>query len=599
MMVSVEGCLDRIRRRAAGWRERPKRKGLARGAAYFGCGFLLSGARLWGQMQPLALAPVLAGGGWCSFIAGLGSALGYWVFWQEQGIQGMIWSLGALVISGAGLRHLWAACVVAATGLAFQTAGTGVLALRIFIAALCGLWDGGVTRTTRQLAWGCGVLSLAGISPQLGALAVGFSAAAATLPWAVMAGLGADVGGGADISLTAAVCVSFFLRRGIGQRGNLLSPGLACVLLMALQGRFAPETLFCVILGSGLGAAVAFKRLPVSHRGGAQVRLEQTARVLNRLQRQLLEFDPGEPDADALAEQVVAESCGICELKEQCRIRGRLDGAFLQREDPFLCRKPGLAVASLRQGRRELRRIKASRAAQQACREALAQQYGFLSDALHSLADRLGGNGRRVPRFRIQVSARSQGRGLGDGDRVAAFPGTECRFFVVLCDGMGTGKGASSESRWASAMIREMLTAGLPPETVLGSLNSQLALTQRAGAVTVDLMEVRLDSGRAWVYKWGAGQSLLLRRKRYQVVGASGPPPGLDVGKRGENVSHVALDRGEVLLLISDGVRTERAALWAAFSGTAGTGEIAEKVLHDGGSREDDATVVAVRLQKV
>ena len=74
-----------------------------------------------------------------------------------------------------------------------------------------------------------------------------------------------------------------------------------------------------------------------------------------------------------------------------------------------------------------------------------------------------------------------------------AFSGSDCRYFVVLCDGMGTGLGAARDGQQAGKLLRQMLTAGFPAEHALESLNSLLVLRGRAGAVTVDLAELRLD----------------------------------------------------------------------------------------------------------
>ena len=119
-----------------------------------------------------------------------------------------------------------------------------------------------------------------------------------------------------------------------------------------------------------------------------------------------------------------------------------------------------------------------------------------LADALRQLADRLPGRSRRPWRYRVQVSARSKSRQRRDGDRVAAFAGPEGRFYVLLCDGMGTGPEAAAESRETVGLVMQMLQSGLTPGAVLGSINSQLALTQRGGAVTLDLAELHPDTGR-------------------------------------------------------------------------------------------------------
>lgn len=621
MMVSMETCLLRLRRKAQAWREKPGVAWLEHGVLCFGGGFLLSGARLWGQMQPLALGLILGTTGWRCVFAAAGSAVGYRILWQQEGLQGMVWTAGALLLAlvlplletGQRLRALMAAaaaCLVSGTHLAFPgrwtQADTPVLLLRMVMAAGCaGLGAEAVSgrnRGLRWMGWGCMVLSVGSLLPAVGYAAAGFAAAGAPLPGAMMAGLGADLGGAGAVSVTAAVCLACFLQRVPVEKpwAQLLAPGTACLLLMVLQRKWDLGQMVWMTAGGAVGALLP-RRLPApgrSGRGMAQVRLEQTARVLGLFQRQLLEYTPAKPDVSALVQQMKMNSCDSCSLRSDCHVQGRLDEALVQREEPFLCRRPELAMAELRRAREQLRRMKAARAAQEEYRTALVQQYGFLTDMLHGLADRLTDRPQKRARFRVQVSARSRGREIADGDRVSAFSGAECRFFVVLCDGMGTGLGAAEESRQASNLIRQMLGAGLPPETVLGSLNSQLALMNRGGAVTVDLAEVRLDSGKVWLYKWGAGPSVLLRGRKSVMVGSSGPPPGLGVGEGRENVSHVALDRQEVLLMLSDGVGTDKADRWADFAETARLGDLAQRVLADGGSREDDATVVAVRLIK-
>ena len=229
---------------------------------------------------------------------------------------------------------------------------------------------------------------------------------------------------------------------------------------------------------------------------------------------------------------------------------------------------------------------------------ALVQQYGFLSDALRDLSDHLPDRSRdKLPRCRVQVSARSRGKELADGDRVSAFPGTGCRYYVLLCDGMGTGLGAAEESRQASELIKDMLTAGMTPGAVLGSINSQLTLMERGGAVTVDLAELRLDTGRVWLYKWGAGPSWILRRKRLIQVGSSGPPPGLGVTVGRESVSRASLGLGDSLVMLSDGVDTGNAKSWPAMARNADPGTLAAQILSCAGNQGDDATAVVIRLQ--
>jgi len=143
-------------------------------------------------------------------------------------------------------------------------------------------------------------------------------------------------------------------------------------------------------------------------------------------------------------------------------------------------------------------------------------------------------------------------------------------------------------------LVMQMLQSGLTPGAVLGSINSQLALTQRGGAVTLDLAELHPDTGRVWLYKWGAQPSVLLRRCRSHSVGSPGPPPGLGVTRGRESVSRVRLLPGDSLLLLSDGVSQSQAPTWAKLPAATPPGTLAAQILTP--PTPDDATAIVIRL---
>ncbi len=614
--MTAETVLLRVKRQGEQWLERPG----VQWAACFGGGLLLSSLRLWSRMQPVAMGFTAASTGWRCCAAALGSGLGYLLFWGEEGYQGAAWALGALLLAlilplldggrRARLRlTLGCMCLVSGTGLAFGLAGVmgpELLFLRIALAGASVLVAesalAGGDRLSRWLGCGAVVCALAGLHTWLGWLAVGFACAAAPLPASLAAALGAELGARAEIPLTAATALSFYLARLLpqGDWRGLAAPPLACSILMGLCRMWNPWLLVWMGLGAAAGATVPWRMTAVPRRsrvGAAQVRLEQTARVLGRFQRQLLEFVSPALDIHGLAQQMKQNACGACPARGSCVEQKRLNEELLTGEEEFQCRKALQAGNALHRSREQLRRIRASRAKQEEYRMALVQQYGFLSDALQELSDHLPDRSSRgTPRYRVQVSARSRGREIADGDRASAFPGVGCRYYVLLCDGMGTGLGASEESRQASELIREMLTAGMSPGAVLGSVNSQLTLMDRGGAVTVDLAELRLDTGRVWLYKWGAGPSWLLRRKRVIQVGSSGPPPGLGITVGRESVSRAALFPGDNLVMLSDGVDTGNATVWPAMAKNADPGALADQILAAAGNQGDDATAVVIRL---
>ena len=198
------------------------------------------------------------------------------------------------------------------------------------------------------------------------------------------------------------------------------------------------------------------------------------------------------------------------------------------------------------------------------------------------------------------MSARSRGKERANGDRCLAFAGPGCHYFVLLCDGMGTGLGAAQAGQEAGNLLRRMLQAGFPPEHALRSMNSLMVLGRNGGGVTVDLANIHLDSGTAAVYKWGAAPSFLLHRRGAEKIGTATPPPGISVTNTRETVDKLSLRRGEALILLSDGVDGEDVLRRFSFTPDMPPGELAAEILEKGClEAEDDATAAVIRLRPV
>lgn len=626
MIVSVETALLRFKRRMEAWLRSPWVRAAAWGlGALLGAMVLAAGA-VQGKMQPIALGLTAAAPGLYCIPASLGSALGYRLFWGRAGLQGVSWSALALALrlgidtwyhgdQRAGHLAAGTACLVSAAGLVFQlllrdNTPLGMYILRIAIGAgsvwlftRCAANRSGIAR---YLTFGTAVLALAGVrSPgwcNPGLVAAGVLAGAEALPASAMAGLGLDLAGVTRTPMTAALCLSAFFRLLPVKKPwrQMLAPGCASLTVMVLSGSLDPPYLAAVTAGGVLGALIPWSLDPLSRHtgtGAAQVQLEQLARTMGTLQREMLDLSPPEPDEEAVADRVRINACGSCSLREHCMEKDRIDGEIFR--DPFRleCRKPGRLLAELRRGREQLRWMHADRARQGEYRAALLQQYGFLADTLRTMADRLPGGGATAQaRFRLQASSRSRKREASDGDRCTAFPGPGVRYFMLLCDGMGTGLAAAQAAETATGLLQRLLKGGVPAQHALGCLNAQLTLGDRAGAVTVDLAEIRLDTGQVSVYKWGAAPSYLIRRGTAEKIGTAAPPPGF--GETRETAARLSLCRGEVLVLISDGVEMEDAPAWAEQASQMPTGELAERIL-DESAGEDDATAVVIRLLPV
>ena len=339
----------------------------------------------------------------------------------------------------------------------------------------------------------------------------------------------------------------------------------------------------------------------------AQVRLELAAGVFSQMQLLLLERDPPPIDEEALVLRAADKACGGCPNRKSCREREsacHLPAALLHR--PLLdghdlgifCRKEGRLLSELHRAQEQLRTLRAGRELQREHRSALLQQYQFLSEYLQDLSDGLGRRNRALPiRYKPQISICAKPRDGENGDRCQCFAGTGGTYYVLLCDGMGTGLGAMDEGSGAAALLKKLLVAGFPAEYALRSLNSLCALRSMAGAVTVDLAQLQLDTGKVLLYKWGAAPSYLFSRAGAEKIGTAGPPPGLSVTDARETVERLSLRRGETLVLCSDGVSGEDAQRCWYGAVDEPPGELAARILEAGtGSKNDDATVAVVRL---
>ena len=591
-----------------------------------GSGFLLSAAGLTGWPQPLAMGMICATTGWRALVMGLGAMAGYPVFWGSAGNPGIVWAAaGGLLALLLGKREeaREQPLMIPAIG-AFLTAVTGVtfrfflrtqippvmLCLQVALTFLSGVLftQGARCRdaVTDWLATAVAVLALARVELGpfgLGYIAAGVLAVYGAFPAAALSGLALDVSGVTQVPMGTVMTLAWFLRMiPFDKRWqHYASPGGACIAVMAACGIRELTPLPGLFLGGAMAALLPPKPEYARRRGetgAAQVRLELGAELMAAMEQLVLEITPPPVDEESLLEKAKIRACGTCSARKNCPQRESLTLHHLDAPLDADCRKQGRLLPELQRAREQLKQLKADRQRQGEYRQALAQQYVFLSSYLRSLADQLPRQAERMQlNFRIEVSARSRGKERANGDRCIAFSGSGCRYFVLLCDGMGTGIGAAREGRSAAALLRQMLAAGFPAEHALKSLNSLLALRGCAGAVTVDLAELRLDTGHACLYKWGAAPSWVLTRSGAEKIGTASPPPGLSPQRAAGSVEKLSLRRGEVLILLSDGAADPEELQLSDLAPDLPPGELAAKILNgEYGAGEDDATAAVIRL---
>ncbi len=636
MMISLQSYVHRGKKRLKELILDPTVHICLRAAAYFFAGFGLSAASLFHIAMPLAMGLVFACSGWSAVLTAVGGGLGYLVFWGTAGQQGVLWCLCALpvvlllphrraVLETPVLLPAVAGLVVSASGVVFQTwlgdatpiwgylirVGMGASSAWVFSRVICSR-----NPVLEWITCGFAVLALAQItlSPYLsfGVVAAGALAVVGAFPTAALAGLALDLAGLTPVSMTAVMCGAYLWRflprypRWMGATAPALVYLLVSGVSASVEFILLPALLLGGIIGIWLPAPTK-----LAHRRGetgmAQVRLEMVAGVLAQTEQLLMEVPEIPVDEDALVTRAAEQACAGCPCRRNCKDSPRiaqLSGVLLHKpllsgdELPITCRKNGRFLAQLHRGQEQLRSIRADRERQKEYRASVIQQYRFLSEYLQDLADGLSRKTEGIQAcFVPQVQVFGNRPSSDNGDRCVMFSGTQCRYYVLLCDGMGTGIGAVQEGKTAADMLRRLLVAGYPVEYALQSLNSLCALRGRAGAVTVDLLEIQLETGKAKLCKWGAVPSYLVSGIGAEKIGTAGPPPGISVTDSRELTYRLSLRRGETLLLVSDGIGEEEALRGCLKMAGEAPETIARSLLACGLlSGEDDATVVTVRL---
>lgn len=601
-------------------------------------GLCLSAASLGNRPQPIAMAVLCAGlPGWLPVPFVVGAAVGYGIFWPNAASQCLVWlaaSLPVCLLSGRErlirrfplLQTALAGAIVAITGVIFQLRqadATPILAYFLRIGVAAGVtWLGMQLHRRRDTAadWvalGVLVLGLAQVVPLpflgLGFVAAGMVCCRLPFPAVALTGLSLDLAQVTQVPMTAVLCLVALLRMlpRLPRYWQYVAPAGLYLAVMGLCGAWDLLPVPALILGSLLGNFLPGQQPRVHHRGEtgfAQVRLEMAAAVMTHAEQLLLETEELPIDRQALVRKATDRACGTCPGRKDCKERPEglsseiLLQPLIQADDlPVSCKKRNRLMLELRRSQDQLRTLQAERERNGQYRGAVMQQYRFVAEFLEDLADQLPRRAEvEKPQFQPEVAVCSSGKELANGDRCLWFAGPGCKYYLLLCDGMGTGPEAASEARAAGDMLRRLLMAGYPAAYALRSINSLCTLRGKAGAVTMDLAQVQLDTGKVMLYKWGAAPSWLLSPNGAECIGRSGPPPGISVGEYTESVDRISLRHGQLLVLLSDGVDPEVVARQIGLLAEEPPGSLAAKLL-EGGRTEgtDDTTAAVLRLMPI
>lgn len=614
----------------------------------FAGSFFLCAARLRGQDLPLGACLIAALPlGLRSVAAACGAVAGYLVFSSGTGCVELL-ALTVLMLAAVTVfqgtklsTKRWFMPIMAAgvcallKGIELLGGGVSVGAWLLHCTAgglFCYIFRSAVVADQRarflffaSVICGLGALP---VSVNLGLLGAVAAAVAMGEP-AVAVGLGAavELAGGTGGS-TIALALPALLCREVYHKSKsayAFSYLLLSNLGLLLMGTAHAGSSLAVAAGTGLGLVLG--RFPVFSAGkkgelmpNGRQKLRVAAEVMELLEKQLPQnkipacIGEAEGVFDGAAERV----CRCCERFHRCwqnraeetyealssAARPIIERGMAQSEDLPLefrnrcCHLEGFitAVNQEMEGMLFRRRY---RMQLEESRQVVAQQMQCMAEFFRiSEEDHKPCHKKRaafLPRVGICTHGKNGSR--ISGDRGACFAGVETDYYVLLCDGMGTGLLAQKMCGETVELLEKLLKSGLAPEQALKLLNGVELLRGDDRYTTVDLLHLNLAEGEGVLYKWGAAPSYWRDAEETKKIGTASPPPGVGVG--GEHVPEryeLSLKEGELLVMTSDGAGgVETESMISMYRGNSPQELAALLISVQNG--EDDMSAVVVSLQ--
>lgn len=138
------------------------------------------------------------------------------------------------------------------------------------------------------------------------------------------------------------------------------------------------------------------------------------------------------------------------------------------------------------------------------------------------------------------------------GDGITAFE-VNGKYYMLLSDGMGSGKEAALTSGVVVSLLERLIRSGAEPESALKMLNRVVRHTERECSATVDIAEIDLMTGEARFIKSGAAPSFVLRDGSIFRLQSKTVPIGIIRALDAEMIKFDVRE-GDTVVMLSDGV---------------------------------------------
>lgn len=211
------------------------------------------------------------------------------------------------------------------------------------------------------------------------------------------------------------------------------------------------------------------------------------------------------------------------------------------------------------------------------------------------------------PAYKLDVYASSVcAEDAGEnGDTSAFFSDGTGMYYVVLSDGMGSGKSAAVESRMVVQMFRRLIGSGVGYQAAIKLINSVMVTKSPDETfATLDVVCVDLDTCGLTVIKSGASATLI--RHRGNVMKVVAPTFPIGIYSRSETFScSYDFEEGDIIIMFSDGIsETEYRFIKELLLSTSDIKKIVDEIcakadVFNPTLHTDDITVIGIRAVKL
>ncbi len=358
--------------------------------------------------------------------------------------------------------------------------------------------------------------------------------------------------------------------------GSTGDVGILDILAPVLAFAFLPESVHYRIIGI-IGRQFEEEVSPEPIVQGKIVRqLKKVAGAVCGLADGVVTTYNEKENKDRIFERVTARICSDCSLFEHCTKQdvceknmkaiwevidedGFCDDSNIPRSFEQTCRRSERFLTEFVHAYEIYKQDTLSLGAAKSSRDIMARQYNEISNVIELLSQGIeeadGEFDKEKRQFSPKITVRSEpkpGQSVS-GDAVIYFE-KDNKFYVILCDGMGSGTSAGHQSRLTARLFEKFLKAGFDKETSLRMINSALMLkADQESFSTVDILEIDTETGECEFLKVGSAQSFIKKKKEIEVISSKSLPVGIL-----ENSDAVpekySLSQGDIILMMSDGI---------------------------------------------